>query len=91
AYCLKTQPATGETYPKSDLFNKAVSIATFALWGGNFFVSRFFPVLVENISAANTFFIFAGISVIAFIFVVAMVPETKGKTLEEIEAELHAK
>ncbi|MDF3592274.1 hypothetical protein, partial [Enterobacter hormaechei] len=24
AYCLKTQPATGETYPKSDLFNKAV-------------------------------------------------------------------
>ncbi|MBZ9582939.1 sugar porter family MFS transporter [Klebsiella quasivariicola] len=69
----------------------AVSIATFALWGGNFFVSRFFPVLVENISAANTFFIFAGISVIAFIFVVTMVPETKGKTLEEIEAELHAK
>ncbi|MGS8042706.1 hypothetical protein ACQ94N_08095, partial [Escherichia coli] len=27
AYCLKTQPATGETYPKSDLFNKAVSIS----------------------------------------------------------------
>lgn len=67
----------------------AVSIATFALWGGNFFVSRFFPVLVENISAANTFFIFAGISVIALIFVLTMVPETKGKTLEEIEAELH--
>lgn len=36
----------------------AVSIATFALWGGNFLVSRYFPVLVENISAANTFFIF---------------------------------
>ncbi|MCK2357447.1 Ldh family oxidoreductase, partial [Escherichia coli] len=28
AYCLKTQPATGETYPKSDLFNKADMIAT---------------------------------------------------------------
>ncbi|MGH4513922.1 hypothetical protein ACRFDU_15595, partial [Klebsiella pneumoniae] len=26
AYCLKTQPATGETYPKSDLFNKASKI-----------------------------------------------------------------
>ncbi|WP_221178062.1 hypothetical protein, partial [Klebsiella pneumoniae] len=26
AYCLKTQPATGETYPKSDLFNKAASL-----------------------------------------------------------------
>ncbi|WP_330985668.1 MULTISPECIES: sugar porter family MFS transporter [Enterobacterales] len=69
----------------------AVSIATFALWGGNFFVSRFFPVLVENISAANTFFIFAGTSVVALIFVLTMVPETKGKTLEEIELELHGK
>ncbi|MEX9415827.1 tyrosine-type recombinase/integrase, partial [Escherichia coli] len=32
AYCLKTQPATGETYPKSDLFNKAHIISTS---GGN--------------------------------------------------------
>jgi len=69
----------------------AVSIATFALWGGNFFVSRFFPVLVENISAANTFFIFSATSIAALIFVVTMVPETKGKTLEEIEIELHRK
>ncbi|RKQ38816.1 sugar porter family MFS transporter [Enterobacter sp. R1(2018)] len=69
----------------------AVSIATFALWGGNFFVSRFFPVLVENISAANTFFIFAGIAVVALIFVLTRVPETKGKTLEEIELEMHIK
>ncbi|AHF75773.1 Sugar transporter [Sodalis praecaptivus] len=67
----------------------AVSIATFALWGGNFFVSRFFPVLVENISAANTFFIFAGIAVLALLFVLAMVPETKGKTLEEIELQMN--
>ncbi|WP_240087938.1 hypothetical protein, partial [Klebsiella pneumoniae] len=28
AYCLKTQPATGETYPKSDLFNKAAFMTT---------------------------------------------------------------
>lgn len=69
----------------------AVSIATFALWGGNFFVSRFFPVLVENISAANTFFIFAGIAVVALIFVLTRVPETKAKTLEEIELEMHIK
>ncbi|WP_414446660.1 hypothetical protein, partial [Citrobacter koseri] len=32
AYCLKTQPATGETYPKSDLFNKAVDIDKGALF-----------------------------------------------------------
>lgn len=67
----------------------AASIATFALWGGNFFVSRYFPVLVENISASKTFFIFAGISVLALIFVLTLVPETKGKTLEEIEREIH--
>ncbi|WP_213058003.1 hypothetical protein, partial [Escherichia coli] len=30
AYCLKTQPATGETYPKSDLFNKAHCLMRFA-------------------------------------------------------------
>ncbi|MGI4484228.1 hypothetical protein ACR2XL_25675, partial [Klebsiella pneumoniae] len=29
AYCLKTQPATGETYPKSDLFNKAATGETY--------------------------------------------------------------
>ncbi|MFB2930304.1 hypothetical protein, partial [Klebsiella pneumoniae] len=31
AYCLKTQPATGETYPKSDLFNKAQLVILFFL------------------------------------------------------------
>ncbi|MBW8499248.1 hypothetical protein, partial [Escherichia coli] len=32
AYCLKTQPATGETYPKSDLFNKAHRNARLNSW-----------------------------------------------------------
>ncbi|MDV1295992.1 hypothetical protein RZP91_15760, partial [Citrobacter freundii] len=32
AYCLKTQPATGETYPKSDLFNKALLQLTVAMF-----------------------------------------------------------
>ncbi|MHC5616874.1 hypothetical protein, partial [Escherichia coli] len=32
AYCLKTQPATGETYPKSDLFNKATWRPEENLW-----------------------------------------------------------
>ncbi|MFX2793864.1 hypothetical protein V6181_21095, partial [Klebsiella pneumoniae] len=33
AYCLKTQPATGETYPKSDLFNKAGTQVQVSHWG----------------------------------------------------------
>ncbi|MCR3988905.1 hypothetical protein NT650_14025, partial [Enterobacter hormaechei] len=45
AYCLKTQPATGETYPKSDLFNKAgqqlktVKSRVTALYSLSFFLS----------------------------------------------------
>ncbi|MDQ6262893.1 hypothetical protein, partial [Klebsiella pneumoniae] len=36
AYCLKTQPATGETYPKSDLFNKApVILNSKSIWWGS--------------------------------------------------------
>ncbi|WP_446920975.1 hypothetical protein, partial [Klebsiella pneumoniae] len=35
AYCLKTQPATGETYPKSDLFNKAPLMIQFAQKDGD--------------------------------------------------------
>ncbi|MEC4828726.1 hypothetical protein PGJBOOGM_23735, partial [Escherichia coli] len=33
AYCLKTQPATGETYPKSDLFNKAIHMLSVCMFG----------------------------------------------------------
>ncbi|MCP6164406.1 hypothetical protein NL404_11895, partial [Klebsiella pneumoniae] len=36
AYCLKTQPATGETYPKSDLFNKAESMQQWRAFRGYF-------------------------------------------------------
>ncbi|MFX3205601.1 hypothetical protein V6119_22720, partial [Klebsiella pneumoniae] len=36
AYCLKTQPATGETYPKSDLFNKAHKVINGAIPFPNF-------------------------------------------------------
>ncbi|MCV5513013.1 hypothetical protein OFN04_28005, partial [Escherichia coli] len=41
AYCLKTQPATGETYPKSDLFNKAKLTLTEKPWGTFILASTF--------------------------------------------------
>lgn len=66
----------------------AASVATFALWGGNFLVSQFFPVLVASIGSSTTFFIFSGVSAVALIFVLTCVPETKGKTLEEIEQQM---
>jgi len=66
----------------------AASIATFALWGGNFLVSQLFPVLTAGIGSSSTFFIFAGTSLLALIFTYTLVPETKGRTLEELSGAL---
>ena len=68
---------------------RAMSICLFFLWTAVYFVSQFFPMLLESIGSAFTFWIFMIMSVIAFLFVWKMVPETKGKTLEEIEQTWH--
>ncbi|MEH8415328.1 hypothetical protein RAH00_27030, partial [Klebsiella pneumoniae] len=48
AYCLKTQPATGETYPKSDLFNKASSNINYKHFGDDFYLYRITTITVIN-------------------------------------------
>jgi SP family arabinose:H+ symporter-like MFS transporter len=63
----------------------AMSVATFALWVAVYIVTQLFPVLLEQAGAANTFYIFCAMSVLAFVFVLKQTPETKGRTLEEIE------
>ncbi|MGQ4510762.1 sugar porter family MFS transporter [Streptomyces sp. DW26H14] len=67
----------------------AASVATFALWGGNYLVSQFFPVLVSGIGSSSTFFLFSGISLLALVFTAVLVPETKGRSLEEVERDLY--
>ena len=62
----------------------AMSIATMVLWISCFAVSKTFPWLVEIIEE-RTFYMYAIICIFAFVFVLLMVTETKGKTLEEIE------
>ena len=64
----------------------AMSIATFFLWLAVFLVSRTFPILIGSIGSAYTFWLYTLISVLAFLFIRKSIPETKGKTLEEIEA-----
>lgn len=64
---------------------KAMSVAIFFLWISVFVVSQTFPMLLSSIGSAYTFWIFMLMSVLAYIFVQKMVPETKGKSLEEIE------
>jgi SP family arabinose:H+ symporter-like MFS transporter len=68
---------------------RAMSICLFFLWTAVYFVSQFFPMLLQSIGSAYTFWIFMVMSVIAFLFVWKVVPETKGKTLEEIERTWH--
>ena len=66
----------------------AVSIAVSALWIACFVVTFTFPLLNSAIGLTGTFWLFAGVCFAGFLFVFKFVPETKGKSLEEIEKEL---
>ena len=63
----------------------AMSFATFTLWIGVVLITQFTPVLLDRFGGAPTFWIFAVNAVILLLFTYFKIPETKGKTLEEIE------
>ena len=69
---------------------RGMSIATVANWGSNLAVALVFLDLIRLLGPASTFLLFAGLTVAAFVFAWSLVPETKGRTLEEIEAGLDA-
>ena len=62
----------------------AMGIATMLIWIANFAVTQFFPIL-RNKMGGNVFFLFTGMSLIAFLFALIMMRETKGLYLEEID------
>jgi len=66
----------------------AMSIAVGFLWIACFLLTYTFPLFNAVLGASVTFWIYAGICVIGFLFVLVRLPETKGKTLEQIEKEL---
>jgi len=68
----------------------AMSIATVFLWTANFAVTQFFPKMLQQLQG-KSFFVYAAMCVLAFTFVLVFIPETKGKTLEEIEKRWIAK
>ncbi len=74
----------GEIYP-THLRGRAMSIATFANWATNFVTAFIFPWFVTQIGMGAGFFVFAGFCFVATIFFHKFIPETKGKSLEEIE------
>jgi MFS transporter, SP family, galactose:H+ symporter len=63
----------------------AMSMATVANWVANFIITLTFLGLVNVLGQAGTFWLFAVIGAIAFIFTLRLVPETKGLSLEQIE------
>ncbi len=73
-----------EIFP-TKIRGRAMSISTVALWIACFAVSMAFPVMLERLPAITTFGIFALMCAIMFVFTLIVLPETKGKTLEEIE------
>jgi len=66
----------------------AMSIAAFAHWVGNFTLTFSFPTIKENLGWANNFWLYGLICAAGFVILYKILPETKGKSLEEIEHEL---
>ncbi len=64
---------------------KAMSVSIFFLWISVYVVSQSFPMLLSSIGSDYTFWIYMVMAILAFFFVLKLVPETKGKSLEEIE------
>ena len=63
----------------------AMSIAGLALWIGTYLIGQLTPWLLENITPAGTFLLFAAMCVPYMLIMWRLVPETTGKSLEEIE------
>jgi SP family arabinose:H+ symporter-like MFS transporter len=65
---------------------KATAIAAMALWAADYLVSQSFPPLLSSAGPAATFWIYGSMALLACLFTWRVVPETKGKSLEEIES-----
>ncbi len=76
-----------EIYPLA-VRSKAMSVTTAVNWAANFLVSVTFLSLIEWISRPATFYLYAGISVLALLYFWRRVPETKGRSLEQIQRDL---
>src|SRR5712671_60599 len=66
----------------------AMAVAVSSLWTACFILTYTFPILNAKLGSAGTFWLYAAICVAGFLFIKFKLPETKGKTLEQIEREL---
>lgn len=88
-YAMTLAPVTwvvlSEIFP-NHIRGAAMAIATTALWIACFVLTYTFPVLNRWLEASGTFWLYSFICLSGFIFILGRLPETKGKTLEEIES-----
>jgi len=78
-----------EIYPLK-IRGRAMSIATVANWGANFIVALTFLTMVKILGRPGTFWVYAIVGIISWIFSYFLVPETKGRSLEYIESHWRA-
>lgn len=90
-YCYSLAPVTwvilSEIFPNR-IRGAAMSVSVVALWTANFVLSQTFPVMYEKLGLAGSFWVYAFICFAGFLFILLRLPETKGKSLEQIEKDL---
>ena len=90
-YAMSLAPVTwvviSEIFPNR-IRGAAMAVAVTSLWIACFILTYTFPILNAKLGPAGTFWLYAGVCVAGFIFIKMKLPETKGKTLEQIEKDL---
>ena len=90
-YAMSLAPVTwvliAEIFPNR-VRGAAISVSVSALWIACFILTYSFPVLNKSLGPAGTFWLYSAICLAGFLFILRRVPETKGKSLEQIEHEL---
>ncbi len=76
-----------EIYP-TEIRGTAMGVVTVVNWAGNLLVSLTFLRLIDVVGQTGTFWLYGALSVLALLFCYRLVPETKGRSLEAIEADL---
>lgn len=80
----------GEIFP-TKVRSMAMSLSMIALWAANYVVAQFFPIIMNSMGPSLAFYIFAILAAFTVFFTAKYIPETKGKTLEQIENDLLGK
>jgi MFS family permease len=90
-YAMSLAPVTwvviSEIFPNR-IRGAALSVAVSALWIACFLLTYSFPLLNARLGPAGTFWLYAAICAAGFGFILAKLPETRGKSLERIEKDL---